>query len=428
VPRSLYYLLSLRKNQWKKPSELKKIQSRRLTKLMKFAYEKVPFWQERFVSNNLKPTDIQKAEDLKKLPILTKKDMVTNSLNKTVARGVDSKKCRIDTTSGSTGLVLTVFQNRQTLDYSTALIGYALTECGLKATDKLVELRAFTNPVIKFWYRQLGLFKKIKIPLQQLMEDIISQLNKIKPEAIYAYPSFLHNLALFSQEKPGSVRFRPRIVFSHGEVLYNFIRKEVISLFDCDIRNLYGSAEFNRIAFECEKHNGLHVISDSHIIEFINDKELPLSKGEGGRIVVTSLYNRTRPFIRYNLGDIGVPNNRQCPCGRSWPLMKNIVGREDDCIILPSGRMISPMNVNVLEYLPGITKYRIIQKKPDELVVQVVVDSSFSKVTVAEIKQNIVRGCLREKVSVQVEVVNDIPSEKSGKIRTVISEVRLDSK
>jgi len=130
------------------------------------------------------------------------------------------------------------------------------------------------------------------------------------------------------------------------------------------------------------------------------------------------------PLIRYKLGDIAIPIDTKCSCGRGFPLIKDIEGREDDFFILPSGKKISPRMINVIEFIPGIQEYKIIQEKKDRIVVKLLKNHEFSERTIIEVKNKILMGCLGEEVEIEVESVQELPKERTGKIRAVVSEVR----
>lgn len=98
--------------------------------------------------------------------------------------------------------------------------------------------------------------------------------------------------------------------------------------------------------------------------------------------------------------------------------------REPHFLILPSGRTISPRAINVIEYIPGIARYRTIQEEKGRFVVQLVKGKGFSERTISQIKQQIKVGCLGEDVKVEVELMEEIPKERTGKLRTVVSKVR----
>jgi phenylacetate-CoA ligase len=130
------------------------------------------------------------------------------------------------------------------------------------------------------------------------------------------------------------------------------------------------------------------------------------------------------PLIRYKLGDIGTFTHEECDCGRGFPLIKSIEGRTDDFLILPSGRKISPRVINVIEDIPGVSRYKTIQETKNRIVVNLVKGEGFSEKTIYEINKHIKAGCLGEDVEVDVKLVKELPLEKRGKLRAVVSNVK----
>lgn len=100
--------------------------------------------------------------------------------------------------------------------------------------------------------------------------------------------------------------------------------------FDLELFETYGAVEFGWLAFECNEHCGLHMTTNNMYLEIVDEEGEQVSAGEQGEIIVTGLYNRAMPLIRYRIGDLGIPSDEKCPCGRSWPLIKSIEGRIND--------------------------------------------------------------------------------------------------
>ena len=199
-------------------------------------------------------------------------------------------------------------------------------------------------------------------------------------------------------------------------------RKSIVHFFDCDVRDMYGSTEFYRLAWECEKHEGYHLDVDAHVIEFLDAEDNPVNSGDG-YIVVTGLYNYAMPLVRYKIGDIAGLKEGKCSCGRSLPVIDSIQGRADDYIKLPSGKTISPRRINLLDSVKGIEQYVTTQLRRDLIRVEVVKNRDFTDDTIDSIKSLIMEGCLGEAINIDVELVEEI-RKNSGKIRTVISLVK----
>ena len=420
--RILYYITRLKRNQWLKEEELMNIQEKRLRMIINHAYHNVSYYHEMFDSHGIKPEDIRSTEDLQKLPITTKKEIQRNYPYKVIAKGTDLNQCRIKSTTGSTGRPLKICYGQKSMDYNAALQYYAFFECGLRFTDKMVNLLVPDQPVQKTWFRRLGIMRDEVVSLLQPVGVIIEALRGIEPDVIYGFPSILSLLAREIEAK-NITGISPRMVITHGETLTDHSRKEIGDAFNAEVYDIYGSVEFSCLAFECKEHLGYHMTNDSAIIEFIKGGK-NIYGHEPGEIVVTGLYNYEMPLIRYKLGDVGIRSNKKCNCGRGFPLMSSIEGRADDFLVLPSGRIISPRGINVIEYIPGIAKYRTIQAEKDRFVVQVVKGKGFSKETISQIERQIKAGCLGENVRCEVELVKEIHTERTGKLRTIVSKVR----
>lgn len=425
LAKTAYHLYQLRKNQWKKIEELKKIQLRRLKAIVTYAYYHVPYYRKILRSARIKPEQVKNIDDLRKIPITTKSDVQVNRPN-IISNGVDVKKCTTNTTSGSTGTPLQVIADSKARHYSIALLQYAFFECGLRLRDKLasVEVRIKTGKSMLRPPIGVGFLGMTRLSWMNTIEENIRLLKKIRPDALYIYPSVLLQLAReIRKENPAEIN--PRLIFSHGETLTPRCIQLATSTFDTRIHDLYGCAEFNRLAFQCDRHSGLHMITDGAVIEIIKDGE-NVDYGEPGEIVVTGLYNYAMPLIRYRIGDIGVTTDESCDCGRSWPLIKRIEGRSSDFLVLPSGQALSPMNLlNAMDpkYVKGVMEYQIIQESKGSFLVKVVVNQEFNSAQVLSIQKRMQLRCYGEEVRVDVQAVNEIEKDKTGKARIIVSKI-----
>lgn len=436
-PLRLRYIWQLRRNQWLKEEELIRIQETRLQAIISHAYHNVAFYREMFDSVGIKPGEIRNTYDLRKIPIITKEEVQKN-YSKMIAEGVDINRCKIQSTTGSTGMPLKVCYGRKLTNYSLAVLDYVFFECGLRLVDKLVEFCVPVDTVpnsqrrMSIMLKKLGMFnmaRKLKrliarkqyISMLEPIETNIETLREIRPDVIYGFPSIL--LLLANKIEADSISgIKPRLIIAHGETLTDYSRKKIGDIFDAEVYHTYGSAEFSGLAFECKEHSGYHMISDSAIIEFIKDGR-NVGPGEPAEIVVTGLHNYEMPLIRYNMRDVGIPSGKRCNCGRSLPLMSSVEGRIDDFLVLPSGRVISPRAINVIEYVPGVVEYRTVQEEKDRFLVWLVKGKGFSERTIEQIKEQIQAGCLGEDVKVEVKLVKEIPKERTGKLRVVVSKV-----
>ncbi|MBC2715777.1 MAG: phenylacetate--CoA ligase family protein [Desulfobacteraceae bacterium] len=414
--RVAYHLLQLRKNQWKSPQELQKIQLTKLKAIVHYAYGNVPYYCKLFDSVKFKPDDLKSLSDIRKIPITTKKDVRAN-YPEIVSKGTDNSKHKVFYTSGSTGIPLTIIRDQKALDYSLALKAYAFMACGVKVTDKFITVAQSEESLLP---------NKSSFNAAAETETIIDYLRQAKPDVLYTYGNILAGIAACDVSG-----IHPRLIFSQGIKLSRHFRDLVKSAFGLEVFDTYGSIEFSRLAFECKAHSGLHMITDCAVMEFLNDGE-PVPPGEPGHIVVTSLYNSSMPLIRYALNDIGVLSEEVCSCGRSWPLIKSIEGRYVDFFTMPSGKKINPgilyfpINKETRENIFCISQFQIVQMQKDKIVLNIVKGREFNPEIITRLKKGVGKSFtdIREDVSVDVRIVSEIQKERTGKIRTMISLVK----
>jgi phenylacetate-CoA ligase len=146
-------------------------------------------------------------------------------------------------------------------------------------------------------------------------------------------------------------------------------------------------------------------------------------KGGLGEIVVTNLFSRAMPIIRYRTGDVGELGSEPCSCGRSLPLLKKIDGRQTDFLVAMDGRILHALAViYILREMAAVKEFQVIQESLDRVVIRMVAEDSFSKEDESSIVLR-VRKLLGEEVEVVVDKTAEIPRPRSGKFRYVTSHV-----
>jgi phenylacetate-CoA ligase len=160
-------------------------------------------------------------------------------------------------------------------------------------------------------------------------------------------------------------------VISSAGTLYDVLRQKMASVYGCPVYNHYGSREMHNIAMECTEGRGLHVSALTHLVEVLDDEGRPCPPGIEGDLVITSLFNRAMPFIRYRIGDRGIIAAEACACGRGLPLLAQVSGRRVDCFWTKEGRIVpGEYFIHLLGvHLKGspILKYQVIQEEYDRL-------------------------------------------------------------
>jgi phenylacetate-CoA ligase len=421
----LFYLVKLKRNLRLKPYELRSLQLMKFRALVRHAYENVAFYHKKFREAGVKPDDIKSFDDFYRIPVTTKFEIQACNPKDVINRNVDVSSLIKKTTSGSTGVPLTIFVDSRVEDFHTAVWMRALFEDGLKFRDRMVFIadpRSF--PKRKSLFQHFDIIERKYISIFYSADKQIALLKEFKPDVIKGYASSLFILA---KEFRDMIReIRPRIVFSGAEVLDAASRRLISSAFGGELFDLYGCHEFNLLAWECKAHNGYHVNADSVLMEFLDNDGEAVASGEMGKVVCTGLFNYVMPLIRYELGDVAVPLNDECTCGVTLPLIKSYEGRADDFLLASDGRVISPTVFfpYPFEDVDWIRQFRVIQESRKKLVIQVAAKETLANqdkiVRNAESK---IRMLFGEDMEVEFEFVEEIPRDPSGKLRKVISHV-----
>ena len=416
-------LIRMLQTQWMPFPELRELQNRKLRRLVLHAYRQVPFYRRLFDSRGLKPEDIGRVEDLSRLPTISKEQLQVSPVEDIIASGVNRSNLVELRTSGSTGLPLNLSYYRRDDSRLNASWLRPLLAHGVRPWHKKLEISGPHNlPTGKKWYQYLGLWRRRGISIFSSPEKWVKAWRRYRPGVLYGYAGSLKLLAGYVIEK-GIDDIRPRFVFGVSDLVDEECRELIRAAFSRPIIDLYGAVEAGCVAWECPCCPGYHINADTVIVEFLRQGR-PVSSGEPGNIVITNLHSFAMPIIRYELEDVGARSEEDPRCGRGLPLMKVIEGRSDAVLTLPSGRRLSPMFFfGVMKKIEGIKQWRIIQTELTRIRVEVVPGVGSSPAMPARIRKK-VEAVLDDTVKINLEIVDKIPRDPSGKVRAVVSKLK----
>jgi len=151
---------------------------------------------------------------------------------------------------------------------------------------------------------------------------------------------------------------------------------------------------------------------------------VPARPGEVGELVITDLHNYGMPFVRYKVGDLAVPADRACSCGRGLPLLEDIEGRILDMIWTPDGRMVpGEFFPHLMKEFREVRQFQVVQEALDRLIIRIVLAESLADERLAFIRQQ-VQEVLGGAIRLDFEFPEEIPLTASGKFRVTVSAVR----
>lgn len=357
--------------------QLKQIQNRRLKAIVSHAAHRVPFYSKLYELAGVDPDGIDSLSDLRKLPLITKQQFRDVSLIARTAIGTDVKLCLTRTTSGSTGIPITVHEEPSATARRIALWLRRFRAYGVGLGDRVcfVIPGDYNKSYFSAATGLAGFIMEMKFRTLSLAEGLHENaglISKWKPTVIVGPASYHRALIRFFEEEKQDLSLR--VAIAGGEMLDGLTRKLIGERYHTDrVFEIWGATEIGPIAWECPTHSGYHINAESLIVEFLRDGE-PAAIGEPGELCVTNLYRKATPMIRYLLGDIATLVDDECPCGRGLPLMKEKLGRLVDYITTRNGTMISPYRVmQMLEEVPGVAQYKVIQDEDGSIEVLVMI-------------------------------------------------------
>ncbi len=411
----------LRKTQFYTHDQILLKQNRRLRAVVQHAASTSPFYRNRFDEAGINPDKIESMEDLRNLPLLTKSDIRQHLDNILSAEYLKSELAPAKT-GGSTGEALHVYCDKKGIEMRNAAAIRADEWSGWRIGEPLGAVWGNPPVAVTLKNKVRTLFKERFIYLDTMKIDnaaidtFLKKWDGLRPTMLFGHAHSLFVLAENLLER--GVELRPSGVVATSMMLIPSERLVIEEAFATKVTNRYGCEEVSLISSECQEHFGLHINAEHNIVEFLRDDGSPCGPGEDGRIVVTELINFGMPMIRYEVGDWGVPSERQCPCGRGLPLMESITGRTADFLIAEEGYRVAGISIieNSLTKISGIRQMQIVQDKTMHLKVNLVAASDYSDCAGAELVSSL-RSMLGEGMAVDLNLVTTIPQEKSGKYR-----------
>jgi phenylacetate-CoA ligase len=350
-----------------------------------------------FYQSFLKSKDAAKIENWNDIPVITKKDFQIN-IDNIITKGLNKSELHVHNTSGSTGTPFYFAKDKFCHAMNWAEIDYHLLKHGINiGSSKQARFYGIPLSGLKYYKERLKDFlaNRVRFPVFDLSDEkltlVLNEFGTKKFEYVNGYTSSLVIFAKFLIERNivlKDVCPSIKVVFPTSEVVDDIDRKTMERGFGVSVRNEYGAAELDILAFEDE--DGDFVLNEETLfIEILDDNNQPVEAGIEGKVIVTSLYNKAMPFIRYEVGDRAVLSKKLKNGNR---VLERVVGRTNDIIKLPTGK-ISPgltfyyISKKLLESGGRIKEFIIIQKTIDTFLFKYVANEELSNSEKTEIKK-----------------------------------------
>lgn len=361
-------------------------------------------------------------ESLNDFPVLNKSDLI-NNLNRIAT--IEGKNAVVSFTGGTTGASMKVLytkaniQERQALlDNFKAEYGYELGKKCAWFSGKNIVTESNLRKGICFrddFINKIRFFSTFHIT-EKNFEVYWTSFCQFAPEYMIGFPSSVYEICAMAKARGLKFERTVKAFFPTAETLLPIHREVIGSVLGCRIADQYASSEGAPFILECRK-GGLHMNLLSGVFEVVDEKMAPALEGE---LLVTAFTTEGTPLIRYRVGDkVKLAEGKSCSCGSNYPLVEKIEGRTTDYILSPTHGKVNLGNIsNSTKGVKGIVKFQVIQRVMHQVEVSVVVTDEFT-----EKQKNIFFKALKDRFGSEIviilDVVDDIPKEKSGKFRFV---------
>jgi phenylacetate-CoA ligase len=292
------------------------IQRRRIRSIVNHAYRYVPFYREAMLKAGLRPDDFQTAEDLERLPLVTKEELALAPGRFRSRRHHDKNGLTLQS-SGTSGQAVSIATNAAALFLALAhghrrrlaMAGFVGRSLGYREAE-IVRLSSVNTQVRGFYnshsWTPAGIdLQRLQLPVDAPFEQNLERLNDFRPDAVVGYGSYLG--AFFRSLHAHRIPFhRPKLICYGGDPMPDAERSLIEQELNIPVWSAYQASEAMRIAYQCELRQGFHLDLDQVAVRVIDQRGNRVGPGGTGEFVVSNLTsvfnweaNTSRPDFRY---------------------------------------------------------------------------------------------------------------------------------
>ena len=212
----------------------------------------------------------------------------------------------------------------------------------------------------------VGVNRVLRLDARQPLADLVAALDAFQPEVLFGYPSILALLA--DVQRSGRLHIRPEKVTTLSEVRTPEMEALIRAAWGTAPYNWYGISEGGVLAADCSRHQGMHVLEDLFLVENVDEAGRPVPDGViGHKLLLTNLFNRTQPMIRYELSDMVALESGECACGRSLRRVVAIEGRTSEIVRFPAAAggevAVHPFTLeSPFTEMPDVLQYKLVHE------------------------------------------------------------------
>ena len=393
----------------------------RLNEIIRFCWEHVPFYRQYWSDHGLRPFDLKSFEELGAFPIMTKALLQSNpeTLRPDSLSTIPHKN---DATGGSTGEPI---RHRQ--DLSTHSLRFAFLEhygwglAGYRYGDPwaIISGGRLLPEMHKRWSRsRVRTMLNRALPLigVHMDSDLAERYHRLLLQHgtlyLHGYPSILAEFARHLNDK--GLRIPDlKAVFTTAEMLLPQYRATIEKGLGVKVWDSYGCNDGGVLAWECKLHEGQHYNDLESILEVVE----PGSDGVG-RLLITNLWNKSLPYVRYENGDLVSLAKDRCPCGEPFPMLASIQGRTAELLVFANGRSITGPALTLVFRQMAIRGWQVVQTSPRDVEVRIRSERELSEIDAQYILKVFAEHAGSD-VTVTIKRVDELQKTKEGKLKPI---------
>ncbi|MEP7187620.1 MAG: AMP-binding protein, partial [Roseiflexaceae bacterium] len=274
-------------------------------------------------------------------------------------------------------------------------------------------MSARVGATLKSWW-----MPALRLSAGEPLDQIVARLNDWQPAMLIAYASMARLLA--DEQQAGRLKIAPRLIFTSSEVLTDETRRRIETVWGATLFNQYAATETGGLAAECADHHGMHLFEDLLIVEVVDQENRPVPPGVyGDKLLVTTLFSRTQPLIRYEISDSVRLSAERCPDGRPYRLIDGVQGRTEEVLRFPGTAggevVVQPLMFHPVRDAVPAGGWQLVQDNGGLEVLLSGVRVEFDDATLAEALRRALAAKGAVPPQIRVRRVAAIPRGASGK-------------
>lgn len=404
-------------------------QQEQLSRILIHSYKHVPYYKENFdkLGVNISALKNISPDNISAIPILTKDHLRKFGTN-TLLADIKEPEGEFFASSGSTGTPTQIL-----FSHAMHQRWMALFECrvrnwagvnsqtprGMIGGRRVLPNAHSKSPFYRYnYFEKQVYFSAYHINAKNAF-DYAKGIKKYELQYMTGYAMSNYLLACFFEEMKIALP-QLKCIITSSEKLTREMRNMFTKVYGCKTFDGWSGVEACALITECEQ-GSLHISPDAGLIEILDDNMHPVKPGEPGNVYCTGFLNYDQPLIRYDIGDTMILGDDGCACGRNMPVIKEIIGRQEDVIIGRDGRKMVRFH-GIFNGLNSVKQAQVVQESLDQILIK------FIPASKDEHEKLIMKQRIQSQlgdVNVLFEEVENIPQTANGKFKAVVSRVAL---